>query len=112
MADGVNEVQEKLDELAGALHAAHNWPASAAADDLVSCSLSHAAVDDGAELSLDLGKKKKKKKKDAGADAGVGGLQAERGGLGVEGAFTSALLLAWLEGWWSQWHPLWWYCMV
>lgn len=30
------------------------------------------AVDDGGELSLDLGKKKKKKKKDASAEAGVG----------------------------------------
>lgn len=39
MADEVNEVQEKLDELAGALHAAHNSTASVAAHDLVSCSV-------------------------------------------------------------------------
>lgn len=67
----VNEVREKLDELAGAL----SWLCSRSSGDVHVCRRSdcslftHGAVDED-ELTLDLGKKKKKKKKDA-ADAGV-----------------------------------------
>jgi hypothetical protein len=68
----VNEVQEKLDELAG-MQGRVAAEANAAQPSRRSELLPHAtAVDDGGELSLDLGKKKKKKKKDVSADAGVG----------------------------------------
>lgn len=71
----------------------------------MSCSCSHAAVDDGVELSLDLGKKKKKKKKDASADAGVGGLSRQSAGGGYV-LSRLGLLLAWLEGWEIQWGSM------
>jgi hypothetical protein len=72
----INEVQEKLDELAGSAGCCgvqgSRWASScsgtAAVLTLLSC-LIH-AVDDG-ELTLDLGKKKKKKKKDAAAEPAV-----------------------------------------
>lgn len=105
MADGeqVNEVQEKLDELAGARRREMAQGAGGAALQkwhhpmLLSACRRTRAVDDG-ELTLDLGKKKKKKKKEAAGDAAV-----RRGGAAAAGARASAAAAA---GGRPPWAPL------